>query len=67
MQLELTEISEQIEDIEFFKSDQVSLMESMEKFFEELDNFATTSSQCQKKLTLKQQDLENLIYKFIGM
>ena len=67
LQLELTEISEQIEDIEFFKSDQVSLMESMEKFFEELDNFATTSSQCHEKLTLKQQDLEKLIYKVIGM
>ena len=65
--LELTDITEQIEDIEYFKSDQVSLMESMEKFFEELDNFAISSSQCHEKLTLKQQDLENLIYKVIGM
>ena len=67
LQLELMGITEQIEDIEYFKSAQVSLMESMEKFFEELDNFATTSSQCHEKLTLKQQDLENSIYKVIGM
>lgn len=67
VQAELKEITEHIEDIEFFKSNRVSLMESMDKFFEELGNFATITSQCQRDLMSKQQDLENSIFKVIGM
>ena len=68
LQSELKEISDQIEDIEVFKSNQDSLEDSMVRFFEGLENFATTSgSQCRKELTLKQQDLEILICKVIGM
>ena len=66
VQAELKEITEQIEDIEYYKSNRVSLMESMEKFFEELKNFAAITSECHRELMSKQQDLENSIFKVIG-
>ena len=67
VQAELKEItSEQIEDIEFFKSNRVSLMESMKKFFEELKNFAAITSECHRELMSMQQELENSIFKVIG-
>lgn len=67
VQAGLKDITEHIEDIEFFKSNQASLLESMEKLFDELGNFATITSQCQKELMSKQKDLENSIFKVIGM
>ena len=67
VQAELKEVTEQIEDIEFFKSNRESLMESMVKFFEELKEFADITSECQKELMSKRQDLENSIFKVIGM
>lgn len=66
VQVELKDITEQIDDIEFFMSDQVSQMESMEKLFEELKKFATIFSECHRGLLSKQQELENSIFKVIG-
>ena len=67
VQAELKEITEQIKDIRFFMSNQASLMESIKKLFDELKNFATITSECQKEVSLKQQDLENFIFKVIGI
>lgn len=67
VQAELKEITEQIKDIRFFMSNQASLMESIENLFDELGNFATITSKCLKEVSLKHQDLENFIFKVIGI
>lgn len=67
VQAELKETKEQIKDIRFFMSNQASLIESINNLFEELGNFATITSECQKKVSLKQQDLENFIFQVIGI
>ena len=59
-------LKEVVEHIEYFDSCRDSQMESVIKFFEELESFATTASECKRELDSKQQDLESSILTVIG-
>ena len=66
LQQGLEEVVDHIDDVEYFASCRDSQMESVIKFFEELESFATTASECKLELDSNQQDLKSSILTVIG-